>query len=80
MSVSVMQVWIVSMAMLQTFVLVFVGMGYFTSIFSLRWFVSAGVLVAVMKIVHMLVFVLQFFVIVDVLMLLADVQVDPNSH
>jgi hypothetical protein len=66
--------------MLQAFVPMFVGMGYFAAVFSVSWFVSAGMLVIVMQIVQMLVFMLGFFMNVGMFMPLADVQVNTNAH
>ena len=77
---SVMQVRIVSVAVLQFFVPMFVGMWYFAAVFVVSWFLAAGVLVKVMKIVQMLVFMLGFFMNMGVFMPLADVQVNTNAH
>ena len=58
----------------------FMSVWYFTAVFTFSWFVVVFMFVVVMYIVHMLMLVYHKFVMVRMLMILADVQVDSAAH
>ena len=77
---AVVQVGIVLVAVTESLVLMFVGVWYFTAVFTFSWFVVVFMFVVVMKIVHMFVLVYHKFVMVRMLMVFADMQVDSAAH
>lgn len=58
----------------------FMGVWYFTAIGTFSRFFVSFMFVVVMQIVHMFVLVHHKFVMVRMLMIFADMQVDPTAH